>query len=121
MKTKAQRKRLDVLLVARGLAESTQKALAMILAGEVQVDGQRASAAGAVVASDAHNLKARPLQLRPAFDFVAERRGEEVAEALFHGNPLAAFEGRNLPYEPEPANPDTKAPQYRKRKRFIFF
>lgn len=54
MKTKAQRKRLDVLLVARGLAESTQKALAMILAGEVQVDGQRASAAGAVVASDAH-------------------------------------------------------------------
>jgi len=53
MKTKASRKRLDVLLVERGLAESVQKALAMILAGEVQVDGQRASAAGAAVASDA--------------------------------------------------------------------
>lgn len=53
MKTKASRKRLDVLLVERGLAESPQKALAMILAGEVQVDGQRASAAGAAVASDA--------------------------------------------------------------------
>jgi hypothetical protein len=26
-----------------------------------------------------------------------------------------------LPYEPEPANPDVKVPQYRKRKRFIFF
>jgi 23S rRNA (cytidine1920-2'-O)/16S rRNA (cytidine1409-2'-O)-methyltransferase len=53
MKTKASRKRLDVLLVERGLAESAQKALAMILAGEVQVDGQRAAAAGATVASDA--------------------------------------------------------------------
>jgi len=53
MKMKASRKRLDVLLVERGLAESTQKALAMILAGEVQVDGQRASAAGAAVPSDA--------------------------------------------------------------------
>jgi 23S rRNA (cytidine1920-2'-O)/16S rRNA (cytidine1409-2'-O)-methyltransferase len=53
MKTKSSRKRLDVLLVERGLAESTQKALAMILAGEVQVNGQRASAAGTAVACDA--------------------------------------------------------------------
>ena len=53
MKAKLSRKRLDVLLVERGLAESTQKAVAMILAGEVQVDGQRASAAGAAVSSDA--------------------------------------------------------------------
>jgi 23S rRNA (cytidine1920-2'-O)/16S rRNA (cytidine1409-2'-O)-methyltransferase len=53
MATKASRKRLDVLLVERGLAESTQKALAMILAGEVQVDGQRANAAGTAVSRDA--------------------------------------------------------------------
>ena len=53
------------------------------------------------VASDAHNLKGRPLQLRAAFDAVAERRGEELATALFQDNPLAAFEGRGLPYEPE--------------------
>jgi len=53
MKTKTSRKRLDVLLVERGLAESAPKALAMILAGEVQVDGQRAGAAGAAVPSDA--------------------------------------------------------------------
>jgi 23S rRNA (cytidine1920-2'-O)/16S rRNA (cytidine1409-2'-O)-methyltransferase len=53
MKPKASRKRLDILLVERGLAESAQKALAMILAGEVQVDGQRAAAAGTAVASDA--------------------------------------------------------------------
>jgi 23S rRNA (cytidine1920-2'-O)/16S rRNA (cytidine1409-2'-O)-methyltransferase len=52
-KMKASRKRLDVLLVERGIADSAQKALAMILAGEVQVDGQRASAAGTAVPSDA--------------------------------------------------------------------
>ena len=55
------------------------------------------------IASDAHNLKGRPLQLRAAFDAVSERRGEQVAQALFRNNPLAAFEGRGLPYEPEAA------------------
>jgi protein-tyrosine phosphatase len=73
------------------------------------------------IASDAHNLKARPLQLRAAFEAVAERRGEDVARALFRENPLAAFEGRSLPYEPEPANPDAKPMKYARRKRFIFF
>lgn len=53
MKLKIPRKRLDVLLVERGLADSTQKALAMILAGEVQVNGQRAKAAGDVTPADA--------------------------------------------------------------------
>jgi len=38
MKPKSVRKRLDVLLVERGCADSPQKASAMILAGEVQVD-----------------------------------------------------------------------------------
>ena len=73
------------------------------------------------VASDAHNLKSRPLQLRAAFDAVAERRGEEVAQALLHDNPLAVFEGRGLPYEPEQPDPNAKPMKYRKRKRFIFF
>src|SRR6266436_4791899 len=49
MKPKASRKRLDLLLVERGYAESAQKALAMILAGEVQVDGQRVEKAGVPV------------------------------------------------------------------------
>ena len=73
------------------------------------------------VASDAHNRKSRPLQLRAAFDIVAERCGEPVAQALFRDNPLAAFEGRKLPYEPEHPDPSAKQPKYRKRKRFIFF
>jgi len=53
MKRKAVRKRLDLLLVERGLADSAQKALAMILAGEVQVDGQFAQKAGVLVADGA--------------------------------------------------------------------
>ncbi len=53
MKPKADHKRLDLLLVERGCAESSQKATAMILAGEVQVDGQRAGKAGMPVAEDA--------------------------------------------------------------------
>jgi protein-tyrosine phosphatase len=73
------------------------------------------------VASDAHNLTGRPLQLRAAYDKVAERRGEGVAQALFQDNPFAAFEGRSLPYEPEQPDPSSKPPQYRRRKRFIFF
>ncbi len=73
------------------------------------------------VASDAHNLKGRPLQLRAAFDLVAKRRGEDAARALFHDNPLAAFEGRSLPYQPEQTAPGSKPPQNRRRKRFIFF
>src|SRR5205809_7783909 len=53
MKPRADRKRLDLLLVERGCAESPQKAMAMILAGEVQVDGQRTEKAGMPVSQDA--------------------------------------------------------------------
>jgi len=46
MKAKLGKKRLDVLLVERGLADSNQKAQAMILAGEVRVAGTRVEKAG---------------------------------------------------------------------------
>jgi 23S rRNA (cytidine1920-2'-O)/16S rRNA (cytidine1409-2'-O)-methyltransferase len=52
MKSKPVRKRLDILLVERGLAESIQKAQAMILAGEVRVAGTPADKAGTAVAED---------------------------------------------------------------------
>jgi protein-tyrosine phosphatase len=75
-------------------------------------------------ASDGHNTAKRPPRLRQAFEAVAEKRGEEVARALFFDNPLAALEGRPLPYEPEPPEASTRstrnAPKHR-RKRFIFF
>jgi 23S rRNA (cytidine1920-2'-O)/16S rRNA (cytidine1409-2'-O)-methyltransferase len=53
MNTKSQKKRLDLLVVERGLAESRQKAQAMILAGEVRVDGVKAEKAGAQIAESA--------------------------------------------------------------------
>jgi len=54
MNAKTQRKRLDMLLVERGLAESSHKAQAMILAGEVEVEQQRADKAGAILPETAH-------------------------------------------------------------------
>ncbi len=73
------------------------------------------------VASDAHNTTSRPPQLRQAFDKVAERRGAEVAQALFHDNPLAALEGRTLPYVPELPDDVSAGKHGKRRKRFLFF
>jgi 23S rRNA (cytidine1920-2'-O)/16S rRNA (cytidine1409-2'-O)-methyltransferase len=53
MKPKARRKRLDLLLAERGLAESPEKARSIILAGEVLVNGRRLEKAGMPVAEDA--------------------------------------------------------------------
>lgn len=47
------RVRVDTLLVERGLADSRTRAQAMILAGEVHIEGLRAEKAGARVAPDA--------------------------------------------------------------------
>ncbi len=47
------KERLDKLLVARGLAESREKAQALILAGEVYVEGQRVDKAGTKVPQEA--------------------------------------------------------------------
>lgn len=47
------KKRLDVLLVERGLAPSRERAQALLLAGQVRVNGQRAEKAGAQIAADA--------------------------------------------------------------------
>lgn len=69
------------------------------------------------ISSDAHNTGRRPLKLKFAFDAVAAHLGETSAKSLFIDNPLAAFEGRPLPYLPEIA-PSTEP---RRRKRFFFF
>jgi 23S rRNA (cytidine1920-2'-O)/16S rRNA (cytidine1409-2'-O)-methyltransferase len=47
------RQRLDLLLVTRGLVPSRERARALILAGQVQVNGQPATKAGVSVESDA--------------------------------------------------------------------
>jgi tyrosine-protein phosphatase YwqE len=69
------------------------------------------------VASDAHNTRRRPLRLQPAYDVVVDRFGQEKAHALFRDNPLAVFEGRELPHVPEI---EDESPPPR-RKRFFFF
>jgi protein-tyrosine phosphatase len=69
------------------------------------------------VASDAHNTRRRPLRLQPAYDVIVDQFGQEKARALFQENPLAAFEGGELPHVPEVE--EEAAPP--RRKRFFFF
>lgn len=69
------------------------------------------------VASDAHNTRGRPLKLSSAYAAVREQLGDETAKALFVDNPMAAFEGKDLPFVPSVA--DENPPP--RRKRFFFF
>ena len=56
------KKRLDVLLVERGLAASREKAKAMIMAGEVLVDNEREDKAGSMFPEEVEIvLKGKPL------------------------------------------------------------
>ncbi len=58
----SKKSRLDVLLLSRDLAETRQKAQALIMAGQVLVNGQRASKPGAIFPGDSEiTLKAAPL------------------------------------------------------------
>jgi 23S rRNA (cytidine1920-2'-O)/16S rRNA (cytidine1409-2'-O)-methyltransferase len=79
---KPKRERLDVALVARGLVESRARAQALIMAGKVEVAGQRVDKAGAQVTSE------QPITLlEPASRFVS-RGGEKLAGALESFKPL---------------------------------
>ena len=69
--------RLDRLLVERGLAESREKAQALIMAGEVKLNGQKASKPGQPVAEDA----TLEVLARPPF---VSRGGLKLAAALRH-------------------------------------
>src|ERR1700739_1068490 len=76
MSAKSTRKRLDILVVERGLAESRQKAQAMILAGEVEVDGSRAEKAGAAIPEMAH------IEVHSRLQKYASRGGFKLEGAL---------------------------------------
>jgi 23S rRNA (cytidine1920-2'-O)/16S rRNA (cytidine1409-2'-O)-methyltransferase len=54
------KQRLDTLLVEKGLAESREKARAIVLAGQVTIDGRPADKAGSMVRVDAQIAVAGP-------------------------------------------------------------
>ena len=70
------RSRLDQLLVARGLAQSRERARALLMAGHVTVDGRVITKAGTLVASDAN------VSLRQADHPWVGRGGLKLAHAL---------------------------------------
>ena len=71
----AKRERLDRLLVARGLAESRERAMRMVLGGSVRVNGRPASKPGELVREDA------AVELLERSPYVG-RGGEKLAHAL---------------------------------------
>jgi 23S rRNA (cytidine1920-2'-O)/16S rRNA (cytidine1409-2'-O)-methyltransferase len=75
-KAKTEKQRLDVLLVERGLAESRQKAQAMLLAGEVRVAGQRHDKPGERVPIDA------PIEIAASHLQYVSRGGFKLEGAL---------------------------------------
>jgi 23S rRNA (cytidine1920-2'-O)/16S rRNA (cytidine1409-2'-O)-methyltransferase len=56
------KRRLDIELVARGLAETRERAQALILAGKVTLDGQKAGKAGQPVSNESRLEVAEPLK-----------------------------------------------------------
>ncbi len=70
------RARVDTQLVTRGLVESRAKAAAVILAGEVYVNGVQASKAGQLVPPDAI------VEIRPRRPRFVSRGGEKLEHAL---------------------------------------
>lgn len=59
-----------------------------------------------VVASDAHDTRRRTPLLSPAWQKMADERGEELANLLFNDNPAAIIEGKPLPPGPAPISPE---------------
>jgi protein-tyrosine phosphatase len=54
------------------------------------------------LATDAHDLRFRPPQMRSAHALVAERYGADYADLLCSTNPMAVFQGREIPEQQEP-------------------
>jgi 23S rRNA (cytidine1920-2'-O)/16S rRNA (cytidine1409-2'-O)-methyltransferase len=73
----AKKQRLDMLLVERQLVESRQKAQALILAGEVKVDGQQSDKPGRLISPESR------IEVKQALKYVS-RGGLKLESALAH-------------------------------------
>ncbi len=83
MKKTATRVRIDRLLVDKSLAESRERAVRLILAGDILVDGRRVDKVGALV------LPTSEIEVTGRSPYVS-RGGEKLAHALTHfGTPVA--------------------------------
>ena len=78
------KKRLDVLLVERGLAESRQRAQAVIMSGQVYVDGRKTDKAGVQLEEQV------PIEVRGQTLAYVSRGGLKLEKAL------KAFSGLDL-------------------------
>ena len=70
------KKRLDVILVERGLVTSREKAKAVIMSGNVFVDGQKADKAGETFAEES------PIEIRGNENSFVSRGGLKIEKAL---------------------------------------
>ena len=71
-----EKKRLDVLLFERGLAESRQKAQAVVMSGQVYVNGQKVDKAGTPTPADA------PIEVRGGGPKYVSRGGLKLEKAM---------------------------------------
>ena len=98
------KKRLDVLLVERGLAESRQRAQAVIMSGQVYVREQKVDKAGTQVEENA------PIEVRGQALAYVSRGGLKLEKAL------KTFSGiRLMPGRPRAALPTVCSKMGRKR------
>jgi protein-tyrosine phosphatase len=73
-----------------------------------------------IMASDAHNTTKRPPRMTAAVARVRELAGEQVADALTRGNPMAVIEGRPLVYEPDPRETPARKGGFLTKLRRLF-
>lgn len=72
-------------------------------------------------ATDAHNATKRPPRFRAARQQIVDLAGEDVAQALFSGNPKSMMENRGLVYDPEISELDGNqhAGLFHRMRRFL--